>query len=80
MRARGPEDLQRVHVWLAKSDVDRLHRYFGDNLGFSRAVRQIITSYLNNLEARAQEKAGQAPGLSLEPSEVLGDFGAESPD
>lgn len=52
------KSMTRSHIWLYDEDIERLHKYFGQNIGFSRAARNIINSYLNNIEAKAMAQHG----------------------
>ena len=45
------EEITRLHLHLFTKDLKLLQTYFGDNIGISPAVRQIVRSWLitNNI-------------------------------
>lgn len=51
------EESKRVHIWMDRKDIERIHAIFDGKLLFSDAVRRIVKHYLDKLEARAAEKA-----------------------
>ena len=51
------EDLKRIHLFIYERDHERLHTFFAHNIGVSKAVRQIIHNYLNQVEAKAYRTA-----------------------
>lgn len=67
MAKKSNEDLTRVHIWLKTDDVAKLHQYFDDTLGFSNAVRTMVSQYIRRLEAKAGEKA---KSIQINPSDM----------
>lgn len=57
MSKQETEELTRVHIWLYARDVERLNVLFNKNIGFSKAVRQIVRKFLDNVEDRASKGA-----------------------
>lgn len=57
MPRKEDEETQCVHLWLYKRDVERLDAMYGHTIGRSKAARAIIRRTLNQIEARAEQKA-----------------------
>jgi len=68
MRRNSEEELQRVHVHLFQSDVEKVHALFDSNIGFSKAVRTMLRKFLRSIE----EKAG-ARRIQADISDIIGE-------
>lgn len=58
---QSSEEMERIHIWLYRSDVEKLRMMFDRTLGFSRAVRVIIRKALKEIEAKASTKSRPVP-------------------
>lgn len=61
MPKKEGEDTSRIHLWLYDSDIEWLKAYFGDNVGFSKAVRIMIRKNVTSLAAKGAERSGAKP-------------------
>lgn len=61
------EPLVRMHLWMFQRDQERLHQYFGETIGVSKAVRRIVNEALNRLEARVNSRASHG---KLNPTDI----------
>lgn len=65
-RNKADRQLQRTHVHLYKSDVDRIHELFGNNVGYSTAIRTMVSQYISRIDAEQTKKSKSIPSLELE--------------
>lgn len=73
MPRREDEELVRKHIWLYKSDWQWIEEIYGQNLGTSKATRQILRNYRKQVQAKALENAAHPAPLNnseLEPSDA----------
>jgi len=47
------EKIVRTHVLLFERDIERVKSLYGDDLGFSKAIRLMVRKVLDHIEARA---------------------------
>lgn len=59
------DDMARVHIWLYKSDIERINALYGSNIGFSKAIRLLLRKFLKEIDAKAAAKA-TVPAFSAE--------------
>ena len=52
-RSEG-EEMERVHVHIYREDAEKVRALFGDNLGFSKAIRIMIRKFLRTIEEKAE--------------------------
>ncbi len=55
MAERTNEPLERVHVVLYSEDIKKIRALYGENPGFSKAVRSMIRSFMKRLDEKALE-------------------------
>ena len=65
MARNEDEPLVRKHVWLSQRDWERTEMYFANNLGTSKALRVMMRSFLNGIEAKASAKAAR-PSVEID--------------
>lgn len=63
---RDSEPLVRVHLWIRRSDRDWLQTHYGDGLGVSKVVRQLISAFRRKVEAKAQDQIDAEPEVSID--------------
>lgn len=59
------EELIRVHVWLYRSDVERIDDLWGQSLGRSAAIRTFVRKYLRIMEEKVNKKS-KTPTVDME--------------
>lgn len=59
------EELERVHLYLFKSDVEWIKSVYGTRMPFTRAARSMIRAVRKKVEARAEQESSEASGLTL---------------
>lgn len=64
MPKRTNNDMTRVHIWLPIRHKEKIDELWGESLGFSKAVQQIIKAYLDGLDARV---GAQAKAIGVDP-------------
>ena len=62
---REGEPTRRVHVHLFEKDVEDIHDIFGNNVGFSKAIREIVSNYMRIVRAKSSERAKPLPALEI---------------
>lgn len=70
MSRKSDEEMERTHILLFKRDVERIKAHFGNNLGYSKAIRLIVRKFLDQVEARALQGA-KHPELSQEVKDLV---------
>lgn len=54
-------EMVRRHVWLYEDDWDWLEAQFGDNVKPSKAIREIVSTAVQNMKAKADAAARAIP-------------------
>jgi predicted RNA-binding protein YlqC (UPF0109 family) len=49
------DKLQKIHILLHPEDVEKLKAYYGNTIGFSRAVREIVHRAVTQIDAKASK-------------------------
>lgn len=63
---REDEDKTRVHLFLYTKDVQRLHELFDNSIGFSGAVRIMVSQYLSRIDNAESAVAKPIPQIDLD--------------
>lgn len=51
--------MTRRHIWIDDDTWERINQFYGDSLGPSAAIREILKAFVKKIEAKA-ESAGKA--------------------
>lgn len=70
-RRRDQEPLERIHLWVFKSDAEWLATHFSSTAGVSKTVRQLIRTFRRKVEAKAQDIQDQEPSIELNLEESI---------
>jgi metal-responsive CopG/Arc/MetJ family transcriptional regulator len=73
MPKRLDEDAQRIHLLVPNRDIERIDRLFANpanpgarHMKRSEAIRTIISKFLDQVEARAQQKAQSLSSIKVD--------------
>jgi hypothetical protein len=67
-RTIDSERSTRAHVFIYESDAEWLRQVFGNTIGVSKAVRELVRAYRRKVEAKAA--ARQAPSAVVDLSDI----------
>lgn len=61
------DEMVRIHIWMYKSDIERIHQLFDGKVKVSEAVRIMVNKFLANIEHAASANNKPLGGIDVEP-------------
>ena len=65
MPKKESEEVIRVHLWLYKSDWEKMKTIYEPTIGPSKAIREIVRNFLRTIEAKVEAVGHKLGGMEL---------------